>query len=323
MRGERTASVPVETTEANGVVLAYEQMGDPADPPVLLIMGLGSQMISWPDSFCEHMVGRGLYVTRYDNRDCGLSTHLTEAGIPDGAAFFGAVEQAPPYLVDDMADDDAALLDALSLTPAHVVGVSMGGMIAQALAINHPGHVRSLTSIMSSPSPSIGPPSDEALAALLVPPATGRQEYIDQSLRTFAVIGSPGFPFDEDLRRAIAAASYDRDPDPSGTVRQLFAVVSSPDRTPGLQGLDLPALVIHGRGDPSSGPRPAWSRRRPSRDRSWFSSREWVTTYPSPCGPTSSDTSRNSFVGPTPPDPRNGVGRHGRLSIIPMTSSRR
>ena len=151
--------MPVETTKANGLVLAYEQIGDPADPPVLLVMGLGSQMISWPDGFCEQLAGRGFHLTRFDNRDCGLSTHLTEAGLPDVAAFFAGVEQKPPYLVEDMADDAAALLDALVLAPAHVVGVSMGGMIAQALAINHPGHVRSLTSIMSTPSTAIGPPT--------------------------------------------------------------------------------------------------------------------------------------------------------------------
>jgi pimeloyl-ACP methyl ester carboxylesterase len=242
--------VPVETTKANGLLLAYEEMGDPADPPLLLIMGLGSQMISWPDRFCEQLAGRGFHLIRYDNRDSGLSTHLTEAGIPDVAAFLAGEEQKPPYLVEDMADDAAALLDALALSPAHVVGVSMGGMIAQALAINHRDHVRSLTSIMSTPSIAVGAPTEEALAVLLAPPAATRQDYIDQSARTFAVIGSPGFPYDEDLRRAIVAASYDRDPDQTGTARQFFAIMSSPDRTPGLRQLDLPTLVIHGTGDP-------------------------------------------------------------------------
>jgi pimeloyl-ACP methyl ester carboxylesterase len=242
--------VAVATTKANGLVLAYEQMGDPSDPPLLLIMGLGSQMISWPDGFCEQLAGRGFHLTRFDNRDSGLSTHLTASGLPDVAAFFAGVEQKPPYLVEDMADDAAGLLDALALSPAHVVGVSMGGMIAQAVAVNHPDRVRSLTSIMSTPSIAIGPPTEEALAVLLAPPATDKQGYINQSVRTFAVIGSPGFPYDEDLRRHIAAVSYDRDPDQSGTARQLFAIMSSPDRTPGLRALDLPALVIHGTGDP-------------------------------------------------------------------------
>ncbi len=240
----------VRTAKANGLELAYEQIGDPGNAPMLLIMGLGSQMISWPDEFCGQLAGRGFFVTRFDNRDVGLSTHFTEIGTPDLAAFFRGEEQRPPYLVEDMADDAASLLDALSLSPAHVVGVSMGGMIAQSLAINHPGSVRSLTSIMSTPSLAIGAPADEALAVLMAPPATNKEDYIEQSVRTFAAIGSPQFPDDEKWRRTIAAESYDRDPDPSGAARQLFAIISSPDRTPGLQHLDVPALVIHGTGDP-------------------------------------------------------------------------
>ena len=240
----------VRTTKANGLELAYEQIGSPGNPPLLLIMGLGSQMISWPDEFCEQLADRGFFVTRFDNRDVGLSTHFTESGVPDLAAYFRAEGPRPPYLVEDMADDAAGLLDALSISPAHVVGVSMGGMIAQSLAINHPGSVRSLTSIMSTPSLAIGPPSDEALAVLMAPPATNKEDYVEQSVRTFAAIGSPGFPDDDKWRRRVAAESYDRDPDPSGAARQLLAIISSPDRTPGLQQLDVPALVIHGAGDP-------------------------------------------------------------------------
>jgi pimeloyl-ACP methyl ester carboxylesterase len=240
----------VATTKANGLELAYEQIGHPSDPPVLLIMGLGSQMISWHDGFCEQLADRGFHVTRYDNRDVGLSTHFTEAGTPDIGAFVRGEELKPPYLVEDMAADAASLLQELSRSPAHVVGVSMGGMIAQSLAINHPGSVRSLTSIMSAPSASMGTPSDEALAVLLEPPATSRDGYIDQSVRTFAVIGSPGFPYDAERQRRIAAASFDRDSDLSGRARQLVAVLCSPDRTPGLQHVGVPALVIHGTGDP-------------------------------------------------------------------------
>jgi pimeloyl-ACP methyl ester carboxylesterase len=240
----------VLTTKANGLELAYEQFGNPDNPPVLLIMGLGAQMISWPDGFCEKLAGRGFHLTRYDNRDTGLSSHLSEIGTPDLEAYFRGEEQNPPYLVDDMADDAASLLDVLSLSPAHVVGVSMGGMIAQALAINHRGSVRSLTSIMSTPSVSVGAPTDEALAVIMAPSATNKESYIEQSVRTFAAIGSPGFPYDEKRQRTIAAESYDRDPDPSGTARQLLAIMCSPDRTPGLQQLDVPALVIHGTGDP-------------------------------------------------------------------------
>ena len=240
----------VQTTKANGLELAYEQIGDPGNPPVLLIMGLGSQMISWPDGFCQQLADRNFHVTRYDNRDAGLSTHFTEMGTPDIEALMRGEEQRPPYFVEDMADDAASLLEVLSLSPAHVVGVSMGGMIAQSMAINHPESVRSLTSIMSTPSISVGAPTGEILGVLAAPPAKSKGDYIEQSVRTFAAIGSPDFPADEKWRRTIAAESYDRDPDPFGRARQLLAVSSSPDRTPGLRQLDVPALVIHGTGDP-------------------------------------------------------------------------
>jgi len=240
----------VQKAKANGVELAYEQIGDPGDPPVLLIMGLGGQMVAWPDAFCEQFVQRGFYLTRFDNRDVGLSTHLTEAGTPDLGSLLRGEAPHPPYLVEDMADDAAALLEVLSISPAHVVGVSMGGMIAQSLAINHRRSVRSLTSIMSTPSVSIGAPTDEVRATLMVPPATDKESYVEQSVRAFAVVGSRGFADDESRRRAIAAEQYERDPDPSGTARQLLAIFCSPDRIPGLQELDLPALVIHGTIDP-------------------------------------------------------------------------
>ena len=197
----------VRTTKANGLELAYEHIGDPGNPPVLLIMGLGSQMLSWPDEFCEQLAARRFHVTRYDNRDAGLSTHFTEVGTPDIAALIRGEAQKPPYLVEDMADDAASLLEALALAPAHVVGVSMGGMIAQSLAINHPGSVRSLTSIMSTPTIAVGAPTDEALAVLMAPPATSKDGYVEQSVRTFAVIGSPGFPYNETRQHAIAAES--------------------------------------------------------------------------------------------------------------------
>jgi pimeloyl-ACP methyl ester carboxylesterase len=240
----------VQLAAANGLTLAYQTFGDPSGTPLLLIMGLGSQMISWPDEFCEALAARGYFVVRFDNRDIGLSTHLTEAGMPDIAAFFNGQAPEPAYLVEDMADDTAALLSALSLAPAHVVGVSMGGMIAQALAIHHPGHVRSLTSIMSTPSPAAGPSTPEALGALMVPAATTKEESVEQSVRTFRIIGSPGYPFEEDLVRAKAAEAWDRDSDRAGRARQLVAVLSSPDRAPGLAGVTVPTLVIHGSGDP-------------------------------------------------------------------------
>jgi pimeloyl-ACP methyl ester carboxylesterase len=240
----------VKTVEANGLRIAYETLGDPAGTPLLLVMGLGSQMLSWPDEFCQRFVERGYYVVRYDNRDIGFSTHLTEAGMPDLMAHLSGNSVPAPYLVDDMADDAAGLLDALGLAPAHVVGVSMGGMIVQALAIRHPGHIRSLTSIMSTPNPAISPPEPSAIEQLMRPAATTRDEYIEQSVKTFAVIGSPAYPMNEEWQREKAGESWDRDPDPAGRARQLLAILSSPDRAPGLAGVKVPTLVIHGSADP-------------------------------------------------------------------------
>jgi pimeloyl-ACP methyl ester carboxylesterase len=245
-----TTAETVKTVEANGLRLAYETIGDPSGTPLLLIMGLGSQMLSWPDEFCQLFVDRGYQVVRYDNRDIGLSTHFTEAGMPDLMARLGGTEVPTPYLVDDMADDAAALLDALDLSPAHIVGVSMGGMIAQALAIRHPDHVRSLTSIMSTPNPNISPPDPIAISELMRPPATTRDEYIENSVKTFSVIGSPAYPMNEAWQREKAGESWDRDPDPAGRARQLLAILSSPDRAPGLAGVTVPTLVIHGSADP-------------------------------------------------------------------------
>lgn len=237
-------------TKANGMELAYEQFGDPSDPPMLLIMGLASQMLFWPDEFCQRLASAGFHVTRFDNRDVGRSTHFTEYGIPDFAAFLNGQPLDPPYLVEDMADDAAALLDALGLAPSHVVGASMGGMIAQALAIHHPDHVRSLTSIMSTPSTDDGPPQPEMLGLLLAPRPSTKEQYIEQHLKVFRAIGSPVFPFDDAFHRQLASDAYDRDAETTGAARQLAAILSSPDRKPGLRQLQIPALVIHGTSDP-------------------------------------------------------------------------
>ncbi len=240
----------IKTVEANGLRIAYEVLGPSDGTPLLLIMGLGSQMLSWPDEFCQLFVDRGYQVIRYDNRDIGLSTHLSDAGMPDLMAKLGGADVPAAYLVDDMADDAAGLLDALGLGPAHIVGVSMGGMIAQALTIRNPNHVRSLTSIMSTPDPNISPPEPTAIAELARPPATSREEYIENSVKVFSVIGSPAYPMDEAWQRQKAGEAWDRDPDPAGRARQLLAILSSPDRAPGLAGVKVPTLVIHGSADP-------------------------------------------------------------------------
>ncbi|MEU4544054.1 alpha/beta fold hydrolase [Nonomuraea dietziae] len=231
--------------KSNGIEIAYDSFGTPGDRPLLLIMGLGSQLVHWDEEFCELLAARGHHVVRYDNRDVGLSTHLTEAGVPELVP--GA---AAPYLLSDMADDAAGLMDALGWPAAHVLGVSMGGMIAQALAIGHPDRVLTLTSIMSTPGPDVGPPTPEAMAALFSPPAPDRQTAVERALEVWAVIGSPGYEMDRERIAKVAGLAYDRAYDPAGTARQLAAILASGDRTEGLGGLRMPALVIHGEADP-------------------------------------------------------------------------
>jgi pimeloyl-ACP methyl ester carboxylesterase len=239
----------IEQVEANGITMAYESLGDPGGRPLLLVMGLGSQLVSWPPALCRRFVDRGFRVVRFDNRDVGQSTHFSDAGVPDLAAL-AAGNGRPPYLVEDMAADTAGLLETLGMAPAHVLGVSLGGMIVQSLGIGHPDVVRSLTSVMSTPSVAAAPSEPDALAALMAPPATSRDEFIERAVDTFRIIGSPGFAFDEGWQRERAALSYDRDPDTAGRLRQLCAALFSPDRAPGLTGVRLPTLVIHGAADP-------------------------------------------------------------------------
>jgi len=238
------------TATANGITIEYETFGDPAAPPVLLIMGFAGQLTLWDPGFCADLADAGFYVIRYDNRDVGLSTWLDDTGEPDLLALLGG-DASAPYSIADMAADAAGLLDALGLDAAHIVGVSMGGMIAQAFAIDHPARVRTLTSIMSSTGdPMVGQPDPDALAALVPAPPTSRQEAMDQGVVMWRTIGSPGFPFDEAMVRERAGAAYDRAFHPAGNSRQFAAIATQPDRTARLAAVTAPTLVIHGEADP-------------------------------------------------------------------------
>jgi pimeloyl-ACP methyl ester carboxylesterase len=237
-----------------GVTLCYETFGDPSDPTALLIMGLGTQMLAWQEDFCTQLAGRGLYVVRFDNRDIGRSTHVPGAP-PSTRQLLLRSRHAAHYTLADMADDAAGLLTELGLAPAHVIGASMGGMIAQTLAFDHPRLVRSLVSIMSNTgSKRSGQPSLRLWSMFLGRPPRGRDAFIAHMEGVFARIGSTGVPQDVDDTRAVAAASYDRDHDPAGPGRQLAAIIASGDRTAQLRRISAPTLVIHGTADPLVAP---------------------------------------------------------------------
>lgn len=232
------------------IEMAFQRMGDHSRPMVVLIMGAGAQMISWPDEFCERMISKGIQILRFDNRDTGLSSHLHDAPEPD---FIGAMKgdfSSASYSLSDMAADVIGLIDALELDKVHLVGASMGGMIAQTIAIEYPSRVKSLTSIMSTTgSPLVGQPDYPALSNLGEPPYTDKQAYVDWRVRSLKAIGSPVYEFDETSSRKIAAISWDRDHDANSIIRQSIAVLKSGDRTSKLRELNVPALVIHGDAD--------------------------------------------------------------------------
>jgi pimeloyl-ACP methyl ester carboxylesterase len=241
--------------QVNGIELEYETFGDRGARPLLLIMGLGAQLLLWEEEFCAGLVGRGHYVIRYDNRDVGLSTKLEHAGEPNvlevmqAAAAGRSVEVA--YTLDEMADDAAGLLDVLGLDAAHVAGASMGGMIAQTLVLRHADRVRSLTSIMSTTgNPDLSLPQPDALGALMRPRVKERDGAIEQAISLQRMIGGTGFPFDEERTRRMAARSYDRSFYPVGVARQIAAVLASGNRAPVLASVEAPTLVIHGDADP-------------------------------------------------------------------------
>jgi pimeloyl-ACP methyl ester carboxylesterase len=236
--------------KANGIEIVHETFGDPEHPTMLLIMGLGVQMLGWDWEFCELLAAQGFQVVRFDNRDVGRSTKIEGGPRSDVMAAAAGDLSSASYTLDDMADDCAGLLDHLRVEAAHVVGASQGGMIAQALAIRHRRRVLSLTSIMSSTGDrSVGQPHPDAIPALLTRPPANREQFIESVVSTWRVIGSEGFVVDKGALRERAGASFDRGYYPEGTARQLVAILASGDRTEALRRLDVPAQVIHGADD--------------------------------------------------------------------------
>ena len=240
---------------ANGIQIEYETFGNPSGRPLLLIIGLGGQMIHWDDDLCKDLAESGHYVIRFDNRDVGLSTKFDEAGVPNLVETFGKIMQGeiikPPYTLDDMADDAVGLLDALGIRKAHICGMSMGGMIAQTIVIRHLSRVLSLISIYSTTgNPEVPQPKPEVIGMLIAPPPNEREANIEHMLGVFKTIAGPGFPLDEKWTRKIMAKSYDRCFYPQGMVRQLVAILTQVNRVPALASVKVPTLVVHGTSDP-------------------------------------------------------------------------
>src|SRR4051812_45469049 len=232
------------------IELCYETFGEPGRPAVLLVMGLGTQMIAWHVDFCEALADRGFFVIRYDNRDVGRSTKFSSSPPPTPRELLTRKIRRPAYLLADMADDGVALLDALGIEAAHVVGASMGGMIVQVLAARHPGRVLSLVSIMSTTGNRWkGQPALRVFPFLLRKPATDPQARLERVLKLFRLVGSPGFERDENELREMLAMSLERGDDPAGMARQLTAIVASGDRTADMRRISAPTLVIHGTKD--------------------------------------------------------------------------
>ena len=232
------------------IKLCYETFGDPSATPMLLVMGLASQMVIWDDEFCEQLADRGFWVIRFDNRDIGRSTILRDRRPPKTWQLMVRDQRGASYTLGEMADDAVGLLDQLGVERAHVVGVSMGGMIAQLIAIRHRDRVLSLVSIMSTTgNRRVGRPHPRLIPHLLSRARTDREGYISDFVETYRVIGSSAYPRDPERLRATGGRCFDRGIHPAGAARQLAAIVTTEDRTPLLRQLDLPATVIHGTAD--------------------------------------------------------------------------
>jgi pimeloyl-ACP methyl ester carboxylesterase len=252
MKNDKTQ---VATVKSNGIDLAYDTFGARSSEPLVLIMGLAAQMITWDEAFCAQLADRGFWVVRFDNRDIGLSTRLQQFAVPDLASLIKQLllgeAVVAPYSLRDMATDTVGLMDALGIESAHVVGASMGGAIAQEMAIHYPSRVRTLTSIMSSTGePGLPPPTAEAIGILVAPTPTDRDAYLARYAQIWRVLRGPGFPLDEVRDAERAAESFDRGLNPPGVARQLAAIVASGSRRDALGAIRVPTLVIHGDVDP-------------------------------------------------------------------------
>ncbi len=236
---------------ANGLELEYASYGREGDPPIVLIMGFAQQLIAWEPAFCAELASRGFFVIVFDNRDVGLSTKIASAPAPRFSAIVSGDRSTVAYGIEDMADDTAGLIEALDLGPAHVAGVSMGGMIMQSLAIRHPSRVKSIVSIMSTTGdPKVGAATPEMAALFGKRPPAEREAFIQYGVEAWHAMRSPGFSYDEARGRARVSDAFDRSFSPDGVARQAAAIISQRDRTTALRDVKVPATVIHGAADP-------------------------------------------------------------------------
>ncbi|NIM96193.1 MAG: alpha/beta fold hydrolase [Anaerolineales bacterium] len=243
------------SVKVNGIELVYDTFGDPDAAPIVLVHGLGAQMVSWDRDFCEALASLGYWIIRFDNRDIGKSSWLDDFGAPNimemirAASLSQSIEA--PYTLWDMANDTIGLMDVLKIESAHLIGVSMGGMIVQSMAINHPDRLRTMTSIMSTTgNPDLPMPKAEAIEVLFRPVPTSLEEYIEANLATDDVLRGPRYPCDEERLRARSELEYDRGLHPQGFGRQLAAILASESRKELLMSITVPTLIIHGDADP-------------------------------------------------------------------------
>ncbi len=249
------ATMPRMRARTNGIELEYEAFGSPTDPTIVLVMGFSLQMIDWDERFCRDLASRGFRVVRFDNRDVGLSSKIEGGKAPDIGALMTGDASSATYSLDDMAKDTVGLLDALDVPAAHFVGMSMGGMIAQLVAVSAPERVKSLCSIMSTTGDrSVGNATPAALGVLLTPVPSEREANIARSVEVWRILASPSHPIDEVETRARCTAAFDRSFAPAGAGRQLAAILSARDRTAELAKLRVPAVVVHGVDDPLIAP---------------------------------------------------------------------